>query len=166
MSHVLRITTWGAIYKEILFGVSKEWVRSWSQTFLVTNLKLLAKKLLTVRPKGLTRKRDRREKKAIAKHFALHSNAIKLSSENLKRKITQNPLETKVFLSSWGGKWLKNLFIYIIQTLLIVSKYSWISSKQAYYSPFPYKVKLVNIEIKFWIKLWSEASFIYLFMTK
>ena len=38
-----QIATWGAIFMGILFSVSKEWVRFWSCTSLVTNLKTFLK---------------------------------------------------------------------------------------------------------------------------
>ena len=53
--HASRITTLGKIFTKIPFGLPKEWVRSWSHAFLITNAKLLAKKLLTVSPKILRR---------------------------------------------------------------------------------------------------------------
>ena len=46
--HGLQITTWGPIFAETFFGVSKEWVRSWSHAFLIINFKTLAKNLLAV----------------------------------------------------------------------------------------------------------------------
>ena len=53
--HASRITTLGKIFTKIPFGLPKEWVRSWSHAFLITNAKTLAKKLLTVSPKILRR---------------------------------------------------------------------------------------------------------------
>ena len=75
--HASRITTSGTIFTEICFGVSKEWVRSWSQVFLITKVKTFAKKFLGVRPVKVTRRKKKKEKKkiAIAKLFALNANA-------------------------------------------------------------------------------------------
>ena len=47
--HTPRITTWGTIFIKNFFSVSKEWIRSWSQAFLITNIKTLAKKLFDSR---------------------------------------------------------------------------------------------------------------------
>ena len=57
------------IFTEIFYCVSKEWARSWSHTFLVTNLNVLFQKLSTVHPKSLTRRRKRitkQQKKTIS----------------------------------------------------------------------------------------------------
>ena len=40
--HASRITAWVTIFTKIFFGVFKEWVRSWSHPFLITNLKTSA----------------------------------------------------------------------------------------------------------------------------
>ena len=48
--HESRITTWATIVKERPFSVSKEWVRSWSHAFLITNYKTLTKNLLAAIP--------------------------------------------------------------------------------------------------------------------
>ena len=80
IQHTSRITTWGTIFTEIFFGVSKKWDRSWSHASVVTNLKTFTKKLLPVHPKTILRIREKKNEKkkrmAIAKHFALHANAI------------------------------------------------------------------------------------------
>ena len=47
--YVSPTTTWGTIFTEIFFGVSREWVRPWS---LVASIKTFVKKLLAVRPKN------------------------------------------------------------------------------------------------------------------
>ena len=74
--HALRITTWENVFTEIFLGVSKEWVRSWSHAFLITNLKTLVKKLLTVRPEKVRRRKKRNKSRmAIAKLFVLKANA-------------------------------------------------------------------------------------------
>ena len=66
----LRITTLETIFTKTLFGVS----RSWSHAFLVTDIRMLNKRLLEVRPKTLRRKRRKKKKEAIPKLFALHAN--------------------------------------------------------------------------------------------
>ena len=50
--HASRITTWGTLFRERPFSVSKEWVRSWSRVFLIIYHKTFAKKLQVVRPKS------------------------------------------------------------------------------------------------------------------
>ena len=57
--HASRITTCGTIFTKRHFSVSKEWVRSWSHTFLINYHKTLAKKLFG----GPSRKSDEKEKK-------------------------------------------------------------------------------------------------------
>ena len=52
MTHALGITTWGTLFTERLFSVSKEWVRSWSHGSLIIYDKTFAKKLNKVRPKS------------------------------------------------------------------------------------------------------------------
>ena len=54
---VSRVTIWRTIFKERLFSLSKKWVRSWSQAFLIAYHKMLAKKLLAVRPEKVTRRK-------------------------------------------------------------------------------------------------------------
>ena len=54
--HASRLTTYGTIFLEIFFGVSKEWVKSWSHVFLISNLNIFPKKLLVVRPEKGTRR--------------------------------------------------------------------------------------------------------------
>ena len=81
--HALRTTTWSTILTERHFSVSKEWVRSWSHAFLITSHKTLTKKLLTVRPEKVTRKKKKKKtRKAIAKLFALNANAKSATSGN------------------------------------------------------------------------------------
>ena len=63
MPHASLITTWETIFTKILFGVSQEWVRSWSYASLVTDLRTFAKKLSAIRPKTLRRKRKRKRRK-------------------------------------------------------------------------------------------------------
>ena len=64
-------------FYENIFLVSKECIRSWSHASLITDLRTFAKKLWIVHPKSLRTKWKRRKKrKAIAKFFALHANAI------------------------------------------------------------------------------------------
>ena len=77
LPHASRITTWGTIFTEILFSVSKELVRSWSHVFVITYGKTFTKKLLAVRPEKVTKRKKRKKKtrKAIAKLFALNANA-------------------------------------------------------------------------------------------
>ena len=43
--HASRITTWGTIFMEIFYNLSKECVRSWSYAFLITYEKTFIKKL-------------------------------------------------------------------------------------------------------------------------
>ena len=45
---VSQITTWQTLFTEILFSVSKEWVRSWSHSSLIIYHKTFAKKLKAV----------------------------------------------------------------------------------------------------------------------
>ena len=52
MAHTSSITTWGTLFTERLFSVSKEWVRSWSHASLIIYYKTFAKKLKKVRPKS------------------------------------------------------------------------------------------------------------------
>ena len=81
--HASRITACGTIFIERHFSVSKEWVRSWSHSFLITYYKTLIKKLFG----GTSRKSDEKEKKKrkkktrmpTAKLFAFHANAIRQS---------------------------------------------------------------------------------------
>ena len=74
--HASRITTWRTIFKERLFSVPKEWVRSWSRAFLIAYHKTLTKMLFAVRPEKVTRRKKRKKnRKAIAKLFALNANA-------------------------------------------------------------------------------------------
>ena len=53
------ITTFGTMFTERHFRVSKEWVRSWSHDFLITYHKTFTKKLFG----GPSRKSDEKEKK-------------------------------------------------------------------------------------------------------
>ena len=46
--HASQITTLGTIFTEIFFGASKELGKSWSHTFLITNLEKFGKRLLVV----------------------------------------------------------------------------------------------------------------------
>ena len=74
LPHASRITTCGTIFAEIFSGVSKKWVRSWSHTFLIANVKTLTRKLLAVRQeKGREGKKTRI---AVSKLFPLNANAI------------------------------------------------------------------------------------------
>ena len=63
---------------ERLFSVSKEWFRSWPHAFLITYDKTLTEKLLAVHPEKVAqrKKRKKQTRKAIAKLFALNTNAI------------------------------------------------------------------------------------------
>ena len=67
MPYAFQITTWKTIFTEIYFDVFKERVRSWSHAFLKTNIKMLAKKLLGVRPEKATRGKKKKNGMAIAK---------------------------------------------------------------------------------------------------
>ena len=55
--HVSQITNWGTIFTKRLYSVSKEWVRSWSQAFLITYDKTLTKKLLAFHPEKVMRRK-------------------------------------------------------------------------------------------------------------
>ena len=77
--HALRVTTWGTIFTETPFGVSKEWVISWSHVSVVTNLDTFPKKFLAVRPKTAIGIRKRKKIMEITKRFALHANVFKKS---------------------------------------------------------------------------------------
>ena len=67
-----RKITWGTIFTKIFFSASKEWVKYWSSSFLITYLKRLAKKLLAVCPEKVTIRRKRKTRMAIP----FYSNAI------------------------------------------------------------------------------------------
>ena len=60
--HASRITTLGKLFKERLFSVSKESVRSWSHAFLIIYHKTFAKKLKAVRPKSCLEREKEKEK--------------------------------------------------------------------------------------------------------
>ena len=77
VQHASRTTTWGTIFTERFFSVSKEWVRSWSHAFLITYHKTLTIKLLVVRQQKVTR--GKKTRKAVAELFALNANAKKCS---------------------------------------------------------------------------------------
>ena len=65
--------------------MSKESVRSWSHAFLITYDKMLTKKLLAVRLEEVTRRKKRKKnRKAIAKFFALNANAINIATLSFK----------------------------------------------------------------------------------
>ena len=73
MSHtswITTLTTSGLIFTETCLSVSKEWVRSWSHAFLITNDKTVPKKTFGS-PSG-----KEIRKMAIAKPFALNAHAI------------------------------------------------------------------------------------------
>ena len=55
--HASRLKTWGTTFTEIFFSVSKKWVRSWSQPFLITNLKTFPKTFLAVSPEKVRKKK-------------------------------------------------------------------------------------------------------------
>ena len=55
--------TWETNFTEIFFGVSKKWARSWSYASLITSLKTLTKKLLTVCLENWKRMKKKRIKK-------------------------------------------------------------------------------------------------------
>ena len=63
------------IYGNILF-VFKELIRSWSYASSLTNLKTFFKKLLASTDEK--EKQKKKKRKAVAKRFALHTNAIKV----------------------------------------------------------------------------------------
>ena len=82
--HASRLTTYGTIFLEIFFGVSKEWVKSWSHVFLISNLNIFPKKLLVVRPeKGTRREKKNKTRMAIAKLIALNAKAKMFKIENI-----------------------------------------------------------------------------------
>ena len=60
--HASRITTWGTLSTEIYFGVSKEWVRSWSHASLIIYHKTFVKKLKAARPKSYQEGEKEKEK--------------------------------------------------------------------------------------------------------
>ena len=62
MPHASQITTWGTLFTERLFSVSKEWVRSWSHTSLIIYDKTFAKKLKAVCPKSCWEGEKEKEK--------------------------------------------------------------------------------------------------------
>ena len=81
VSYASRMTTCGTIFTKRHFSVSKEWVRSWSQAFLITYHKTLIKKLFGGPSRKSTRRKKRKQQKnktrmAIAKLFALDANTI------------------------------------------------------------------------------------------
>ena len=55
--HASRITISESTFTERLFSVSKEWIRSWSHTFLITYDKTLTNRLLAVRLEKETRRK-------------------------------------------------------------------------------------------------------------
>ena len=78
MSYAINVANnnFGSNFRGILFDVSKEWVRSWSHAFLITNLKTFSKKLLAVCPeKGTRRKKRNKTRMAIVNLVALKANA-------------------------------------------------------------------------------------------
>ena len=91
-------------------------------------------------------------------------------------KYSGSPLIFRSFLSSWWGKqgWQTDLFI---NFALVYGDALWFSgfqdqqkmhfpvAKLSCYLPFYIEVDLVNTELKLWIKLWLETSFVYPFMT-
>ena len=60
--HGSRIKTLETIFTKIRFGGSKEWVRSWSHSSLIKDLRTFVKKLSAVFPNTLRRKRKKRKK--------------------------------------------------------------------------------------------------------
>ena len=78
--HVSRIT-WETNFTEIFFGVSKKWARSWSYASLITSLKTLTKKLLTVCLENWKRmkKKKKKNRMAVSKLLSLNSNTMKWS---------------------------------------------------------------------------------------
>ena len=58
-----QITTWKTIFTKIFFGVFNERVRPWPPAFLITNLKMLAKKLLGGRTEKATIEKKKINKK-------------------------------------------------------------------------------------------------------
>ena len=69
---VKRVTTWRTIFKERLFSVSKESVRSWSHAFLIAYHKMFTKKLLPFHPgKVMRRKKRKKNYKGNCKAFCI-----------------------------------------------------------------------------------------------
>ena len=111
---------------------------------------------------------------------------IKLSWQNLNKLITQillilqiliTQISTKSsYLSLWWGKHGWQTYLFTNSILVMVSKYNLISrfsistknvlssGKHSCYSPFHSKADLANTELEFWIKLWPQTSFLYLFL--
>ena len=58
--------------------ITSTWETTWSHAFLITYDKMFTEKLLTVRPKKVTRRKKRKKKtrKTIVKLFALNANSI------------------------------------------------------------------------------------------
>ena len=59
--HTSWIVTLGVIFTKILFGVFKEWLRSWSHAFWITNLETLAKKILPAHPEKVARRKKKKK---------------------------------------------------------------------------------------------------------
>ena len=62
VSRASQITTWGTLFTTKLLSVSKEWVRSWSQTSLIIYYQTFANKLKAVRPKSFQEGEKEKEK--------------------------------------------------------------------------------------------------------
>ena len=60
--HASRITTWGTLFTERLFSLSKEWVRSWLHSSLTICEKTFATRLKEVRPKSYGEGETEKEK--------------------------------------------------------------------------------------------------------
>ena len=74
--HASRVTTSRKIFTEIFYFVFKELIRSWSYVSSLTNLKTFFKKLLASTDEK--EKQKKKKRKAVAKRFALHTNANKV----------------------------------------------------------------------------------------
>ena len=59
--HVSQVKNSGTMFTKRLYSVSKEWVRSWSQAFLITYDKTLTKKLLAFHPEKVMRRKKRKK---------------------------------------------------------------------------------------------------------
>ena len=123
MSYAINVANnnFGSNFRGILFDVSKEWVRSWSHAFLITNLKTFSKKLLAVCPeKGTRRKKRNKTRMAIVNLVALKANAktyinlfqnhyipiiskpSRTSFKNFCNKLKNNPSQKyKQFFENW-----------------------------------------------------------------
>ena len=85
--HALRITTWGTLFTERLFIVSKEWIRSWSQASLIIYHKTFTKNLRqSVQNTAEEEKKKKKEK--------YNCKALCIKAQTQKEKEKERQLES------------------------------------------------------------------------